>query len=79
MLHGMFVAGYGTQGNFSCNFCRNKIARQVEGKIAHCNVSLIKYERTTSELDFFFEECSRIMLELLNFTDHSLYSLVRVT
>ena len=34
MLRGMPVAGYVTLGNFSCNFCRNKIARQLAGKIA---------------------------------------------
>ena len=31
---GMSVAGYVTVGKFSCNLCRNKIARQVARKIA---------------------------------------------
>ena len=31
---GMSVAGYVTVGNFSCNLCRDKIARQVAQKIA---------------------------------------------
>ena len=35
VLRGMSVAGYVTSGNFSCNLRRNKIARQVGGKIAY--------------------------------------------
>ena len=38
MLHGMSVVGYVTLGNFSCNLCRNKIARQEAGKIAQCSI-----------------------------------------
>ena len=38
----MSVAGYVTLGNISCNFCRNKIARQVAREIAWCNSALIK-------------------------------------
>ena len=35
VLRGMSVAGCITLGNFSRNFCRIKIARQVAGKIAY--------------------------------------------
>ena len=38
MLRRMSVTDYVTLGNFSCNLCRNKIVRQVTGKIAFCNV-----------------------------------------
>ena len=34
VLRGMSVPGYVTLGNFSCNLYRNKIAKQVAGKIA---------------------------------------------
>ena len=33
-LHGTSVAGYVKLGNL----CRDKIARQIEGKIAYCNI-----------------------------------------
>ena len=40
MLRLMSVAGNVTVGNFSCNLCRNKIARQFARKIAWCNIGL---------------------------------------
>lgn len=49
MLRKMSLGGYVTLGNFSCNLCRKKIARQVGGKIAylilvsehHCSAPII--------------------------------------
>ena len=39
-LRDMFILEDVTLGNDSCNFCPNKIARQVERKIAYCNSAL---------------------------------------
>ena len=36
----MFISGYVTLGNVSCNLCRNKIARQVARKTAQSNIAL---------------------------------------
>ena len=33
------IAGYVTLCDFSCNLCRNKIARQAARKIAQCNTA----------------------------------------
>ena len=40
MLRDLMIARYVTQCNFSCNLCRNKIARQVARKVAQCNTAL---------------------------------------
>ena len=39
MLRDLMIAGHVTPCNFSCNLCRNKIARQVARKIAQCNTT----------------------------------------
>ena len=45
VLREMSVAGYITLSNFSCNLCRNKIARHVGGKIA-CLILVSEHHRS---------------------------------
>ena len=52
----MFISGYVTLGNFSCNLYRYKIAGQVAKKIAYC-------DSAWRDLDFFAVLRPRLRIE----------------
>ena len=55
-LRDTIISGYITLRNFSCNFCRNKIARQVAWKIAKCNRPPMQFSHRPSKMATTFYE-----------------------